>query len=51
MCCELRVVFYGPVAHLVERSIRIAEVRSSSLLRSTKNYHLLRVLQLVDGRL
>ncbi len=26
---------FGPVAHLVERSIRIAEVRSSSLLGST----------------
>ena len=25
----------GPVAHLVERGIRIAEVRSPSLLRST----------------
>ena len=27
----------GPVAHLVERCIRIAEVRSSSLLGSTKD--------------
>lgn len=26
---------FGPVAHLVERSIRIAEVESSSLFRST----------------
>lgn len=26
---------FGPVAHLVERYIRIVEVRSSSLLRST----------------
>ena len=34
-CPEERSDERGPVAHLVERRIRIAKVRSSNLLRST----------------
>ena len=33
--CESSMIVLGPLAQLVERCIRIAEARSSNLLRST----------------